>query len=68
MEGLLIKELDGAQGNRDRTRGRFLLISQVEKVLQQFFVADLVRRLALVLGKLTNSGYIQLLGSLGQAP
>jgi hypothetical protein len=55
VEGLLVEELDGAQGNRDRTGGCFLFIGEVEKVLPQFFVADLVRRLAVVLGQLANS-------------
>jgi len=49
-------------------RGRFLLIGEVEKVLPQFFVADWVRRLAIVLGQLANGGHIRFLSPFGQAP
>jgi hypothetical protein len=67
VEGLLVQEFDGAEGNRDRTTGRFLFVGEVEKVSPQFFVADLVWRLAIVLGQLTNGGHVGFLSSLGQA-
>jgi hypothetical protein len=40
VEGVLVEELDAAQGDGERTAGVFLDILEMEEILSQFFLGD----------------------------
>ena len=63
LEGVLVEELQAAQGDGGAAAGPVLDVLDVEKVLPQFFVADLIRRLVIVLGQLADGPDIHLLGA-----
>ena len=66
-ERVMVDELDGAQRDRECAGIRLLVVFEVEKVLAQFFFADAVGRLAVVLRQLPHGAHVGLLGLLGQA-
>ena len=67
LEGVLVEELQAAQGDGGAAARPVFDILNVEKVLPQFFVVDLIRRLVVMLGELADGANIHLLGSLRHA-
>jgi len=61
------EELDAVQSNLDGTGRELLDVREVKKVLAQFFVADALGGLAIVLGQLAHGSRVGFLGLFGQA-
>jgi hypothetical protein len=61
LQGVLVEELDATQGHRATTARQSFLLRQIQKVLAQFFLGDLVGRLAEVGRQLAHGAHIQLL-------
>ncbi len=67
FDGVLIEELDAAQGDGAGGSRPFLDILDVQEVVAQFFFSDLVRRLVVVFGEFTHGAQIHLLRAFGIA-
>ncbi len=67
FEGLLVEELDTAQGDGDTGARPLLEVLDVKEIVAQFFFGDLVRRLVVMLGELAYGTDLHLLCALGQA-
>ena len=54
MESVLVEELQATQGDGGAAARPVFDVLDEEKVLPQFFVADLIRRLVIMLGELAD--------------
>ncbi len=63
FQGLLIEELEATEGDGGGGPGQFLLVSQIEKVLAQVFIAELLRAAVVMLGQLPDGAAVSLLSS-----
>ena len=61
LQGLLIEELDAAERDGGSRPGNLLLVSQIEKVLAQLFIAELVGAAVIMLGQLPDGASVSLL-------
>ncbi len=64
---MLEEELDAAQSDGEGTGRNLFVVFEIEKVLAQFFFADLRRGLAIVLRQLPHGEHVGFLGLFGQA-
>ena len=65
--GVVVEELDTAQGDGDGCPCVFFDIGEVEEILAKFLLGDPVRRLVVVFGELADGAQVRLLGFLGHA-
>jgi hypothetical protein len=63
LQGVFVEELEAAQGDGGAAARPVFHILDVEKVLSQFFVIDLIRGLAIMLGELSDGPDIHLLSA-----
>jgi dienelactone hydrolase len=62
-KGVFVEELEAAQGDGGAAARPVFHILDAEKVLAQFFVVDLIRRFAIMLGELSDGPDIHLLSA-----
>jgi hypothetical protein len=67
LQGVLVEELQAAQRDGGAAARPVFDVFDVEKVLAEFFVANLVGGLVIMLGELADGANIHLLGSLRHA-
>ena len=61
LQGLFVEELDAAERDGGRGPGKLLLVGEIEKVLAQFFLAELIGTAAVILGQLPDGARVSLL-------
>ena len=65
--GVVVEELDAAQGDGDGCPGVLFDIGEVEEILAEFLLGDPVWRLVVVFGQFADGAQIGFLGFLGHA-